>query len=80
MKTKFESLTDSKFEKLSDEVKGNVKGGGPTYMSIWTYTGGGGGGSTIATTDSLVVGEESVSAARLDTVYTDDSPSGPILV
>jgi hypothetical protein len=78
-KTKFESLSDSTFEKLSDEIQHDVKGGGNTYQSIWTVDGGGGGGgTTIASADSLTVSEDTYAAARMDTVVSDDSPSGPV--
>ncbi|MFA0961073.1 hypothetical protein AB9P05_04660 [Roseivirga sp. BDSF3-8] len=81
MKTKFERLSDSTFEKLSDERKNDVKGGGDTYMSIWTADGGGGGGgTTIASAGSLTVSEETYAMARMDTVKSDDSPSEPVLV
>lgn len=80
MKTKFERLSDSTFEKLSEERKSEVRGGGDTYMSIWTADGGGGGGgTTIASASSLTVDEQTAAMARMDTVKTDDSPSGPVL-
>ncbi|MGB3181739.1 MAG: hypothetical protein WBB45_10140 [Cyclobacteriaceae bacterium] len=79
MKTKFEKIGSSTFEKLSDERKTQVKGGGDTYMSIWTASGGGGGGgTTIASVSNLTVSEETFAMAKMDTVKSDDSPSGPV--